>query len=134
MNGQTLRLRKTAGLGAIALLLVHLGIASPVHAQLPVSELPQPGMSDGAGTGIDLSISDTVDNADSPLLATPASSVNAADPQSPDAADSAIQNANPAPPQREVRLFGDSDRSFGIEILNRSNQGQQRIRIGIPFL
>ncbi len=116
------------------LLLVHFSTASPVHAQLPVSELPQPGMSDGAGAGIDLSISGTVDNADSPPPSTPASSVHTADPQSPDATDSAIQDASSSTPQREVRLFGDSDRSFGIEILNRSGQGQQRIRIGIPFL
>ncbi|WP_179228646.1 hypothetical protein [Leptolyngbya ohadii] len=55
-------------------------------------------------------------------------------PQQTDLANPTDQDFHAPIAQREVRLFGDSDRSFGVDILNRSGQGQQRIRIGIPFL
>ncbi|MEP0923409.1 hypothetical protein [Leptolyngbya sp. ST-U4] len=135
MNKPIIRFAEMTKLGTVALLLWgSLGIGSAARAEFADSGFDQSGMSDGAGVGIDLSVSGEVGDSNSLLAPTPDSPSEPAHPQQANPANPIAQDSAPPAAQLEVRLFGDSDRSLGVEILNRLGQGQQRIRIGIPFL
>lgn len=104
-------------------------VLSPAQAdELESGDWFDPGLSDGPGIGIDFSVGGTLGGSSRPVPPTPP---NASEPT--DGEQAATAAKQPAS-QPEVRLYGDRDSAFGVEILNHSGHQNQRVRIGIPFL
>ena len=130
MNEHQLGAVAVKGVGMIALLfLSSFGAVSPALAENLESGLSEPGLSDGEGVGIDLSVQGTFNEPRSPQ-----SPPAAQPPEQPDSPETPANTPEQPPSRPEVQLFGDSDRSFGVEILDRMGQQQWLVRIGIPFL